>query len=338
MNLSASKGEGMETAIRRREQEVWQACDDLWALFGEMSHLTGDSIRERLVALGRSRGSPNEIYKYRKTWIKSRGVDAMDQRDISEEASDPISRAVRMVHENLQNESNRRIDLLKEEHRQELFLRDEQVRLSKEAIDSLMAEFNSLKESLKRMTTELEERSAEYLAEIEVRKALERENALQKTLAEQQIRARDELLKEIKEIHEKEVLKMSSRIDAMAEEKKLLGQEYSEKLTAQKIDLYNQEILTREHIKARSALEQDLLTVREKIIEKDKKIAWLIQENQQMAESIVRKSAELLSQKATIDLVMRDRKNLSISLKRAEIEVAKQRAMSKLQGGRPHIQ
>ena len=64
----------MEMAIRRREQEVWQACDDLWALFGDFGSLTGDAIRDRLVALGKSRGSPNEIYRYRKTWELSRKV------------------------------------------------------------------------------------------------------------------------------------------------------------------------------------------------------------------------------------------------------------------------
>ena len=90
----------MEIATRRREQEVWQACDDLWALHGEMFALTGDAIRDRLVHLGKNRGSPNELYRYRKTWIVSRRVNT--KAEISDESElDPISRAVKLVHEHI---------------------------------------------------------------------------------------------------------------------------------------------------------------------------------------------------------------------------------------------
>ncbi len=38
INLVIKKnGAKMEVAFRRREQEVWQACDDLWALHGDLS-------------------------------------------------------------------------------------------------------------------------------------------------------------------------------------------------------------------------------------------------------------------------------------------------------------
>lgn len=64
----------MEQARTRREAEVWQVCDDLWAQKGEWGALTGDAIRDKLVQLGYKRGSPNEIYKYRHTWKLSRHI------------------------------------------------------------------------------------------------------------------------------------------------------------------------------------------------------------------------------------------------------------------------
>ena len=101
----------MELALRRREQEVWQACDDLWALHGDLKQLTGDAIRDRLLGLGKSRGSPNEIYKYRKSWSLSRRIDNNSATEPFED-NDPISRAVRMVHEKLLDEAEEKVETL----------------------------------------------------------------------------------------------------------------------------------------------------------------------------------------------------------------------------------
>src|SRR5258708_7374209 len=103
----------MELPTRRREQEVWQACDDLWAIHGHNKTLTGDAIRDRLLALGLSKGSPNEIYKYRKTWEQSRGVFLGSPQVAQLTDDDPISRAVRVVHEKIQSEASSRLDNLK---------------------------------------------------------------------------------------------------------------------------------------------------------------------------------------------------------------------------------
>lgn len=327
-----AKGDGMEVATRRREQEVWQACDDLWAISGDLGHLTGDAIRERLVALGKSRGSPNEIYKYRKTWVSSRGVSA---KSSTEESTDPIFRAVRIVHENLQNESLEKIEALKAEHEQELFKKEEELELQKKAIDSLMEEYQAQKRGMEQISAELQVKSLEHMAEVEIRKALEREIELEKTLNKQVLLGKAEVLRELKDAHTLEIAKINKRIDDLLSEKKLLGQEYSEQLTAQKIALYNQEALTKEQAKIASVFEQELMILREKILERDSKITWLMNENNKMADLIRQKSAELLAQKAGFDLALSGQRNLVNSLKRAELEVAKLRVMSRLLSSRP---
>lgn len=313
-------------AVRRREQEVWQACDDLWALSGDISGITGDAIRERLVILGKSRGSPNEIYKYRKTWFKSRNISA-DKEVVDE--GDPISRAVRLVHENLQNETDQKVANLQHEHELELLKKDEELIFSKKALDSLMEEYALVQKKLDDHIILLEAKTAQYLAEIEVRKALEREIALNKALAAQQLQTQENLLAELKRAHYEENLRAQNRESELLNELKRMGQEYSENITTQKIAIYNQEQANIELLNETSRLENEILAAKEKLLDKDKKIAWLMGENNQMADKISEKSAELLVKKTSLDILAADRKTLNISLKRAEIEVAKLRIMAK---------
>lgn len=316
----------MEVAVRRREQEVWQACDDLWALSGDISGITGDAIRERLVVLGKSRGSPNEIYKYRKTWFKSRNISA--DREIVDEG-DPISRAVRLVHENLQSETDQKVAKLQQEHELELLKKDEELIFSKKALDSLMEEYSLVQKKLDDHIILLEAKTAQYLAEIEVRKALEREITLNKALAAQQLQTQENLLAELKRAHYEENLRAQNRESELLNELKRMGQEYSENITTQKIAIYNQEQANIELLNETSRLENEILAAKEKLVDKDKKISWLMNENNQMADKISEKSAELLVKKTSLDILAADRKTLNISLKRAEIEVAKLRIMAK---------
>jgi hypothetical protein len=316
----------MEIATRRREQEVWQACDDLWALSGDMAHMTGDAIRERLLSLGKSRGSPNEIYKYRKTWVQSRGVSST--QEIHGE-SDPISRAVRMVHENLQNESLEKIELLKAEHEQEIFKKDEEIKSYKSSIDSLMEEFRDLKNNLEQISLKLKEKSLEHDSEVEIRKVLERDLSLQKVLREQELKSKDLILQELKIAHGLEISKQAKLIEDLLAQKKLLGQEYSENLTAQKINLHNQEILTKEQEKIALSLESELLAMREKFIDQEQKITWLKEENGNLAKNIVQKDQEILSHKSRYDLVFHDRKTFQYALKKAELQIAKLRLINR---------
>lgn len=106
----------MNTPQTRRENEVWQACDELWALHASFKSLTGDGIRERLQALGYKKGSPNEVYKYRRTWQQSRGVkNELEFHGDEIENNDPISRAVSLVYEQLHAQSQSELSKLGEE-------------------------------------------------------------------------------------------------------------------------------------------------------------------------------------------------------------------------------
>lgn len=104
----------MDTPKTRRENEVWQACDDLWALNASLEALKGDQIRDQLLKLGYKKGSPNEIYKYRQTWRESRGIS---EKSLSQtaEVADPISRAVSLVYEQIQSEAQQKITLIQNE-------------------------------------------------------------------------------------------------------------------------------------------------------------------------------------------------------------------------------
>lgn len=104
----------MDAPKTRRENEVWQACDDLWALNTNLESLKGDAIRDQLIKLGYKKGSPNEIYKYRSTWKESRGIS---DKSLAEtvEVADPISRAVSLVYQQIQNEAQQKITVLQNE-------------------------------------------------------------------------------------------------------------------------------------------------------------------------------------------------------------------------------
>lgn len=107
----------LSTPNTRREREVWQACDDLWAQSPSSRHLTGDNIRDRLVQLGYKRGSPNEIYRYRSSWKQSRGIsDTQDEAETESRVSDPISRAVSLVYEQMRSQTSETIDKLTEDY------------------------------------------------------------------------------------------------------------------------------------------------------------------------------------------------------------------------------
>lgn len=108
--------DALSTPKTRRESEVWQACDDLWAQNSSARTLTGDNIRDQLLKLGYKRGSPNEIYRYRTSWRESRGItDIGEQSDTDVKSSDPISRAVSMVYDQMRTQATDEIEKLTEE-------------------------------------------------------------------------------------------------------------------------------------------------------------------------------------------------------------------------------
>ncbi len=69
----------MKNKQGRREGEVWDACEEL---FGESRKLTLDQIQLKLEEQGLDRGSPNYIYKYRKTWADSKGITQEEMKTL----------------------------------------------------------------------------------------------------------------------------------------------------------------------------------------------------------------------------------------------------------------
>jgi len=134
----------MKNKLGRREGEVWDACDEL---LGEEKKITLDTIQDKLEELGFDRGSPNYIYKYRKTWLDHKGM-TMDEL-----------KALAFEHEReaLRRESNQDElpkPLLK---RFELFVREIKEGLKREyseKLDSLSHENDSLKSAIKSLDVE----------------------------------------------------------------------------------------------------------------------------------------------------------------------------------------
>ncbi len=250
----------MEIASRRREQEVWQACDDLWALYGDLGSITGDAIRERLLVSGKSRGSPNEIYKYRKTWGQSRGINKEPQSPPQAE-SDPISRAVRMVHEKIQSEAQEHIDRLKQEFDTALEAKDGEITQVKEDLAALVNEYSTLQHDFSKLGQENKALLEQLSAEIEVRKSGEKELSIQKANYAQIVRSHEQILVElnknqaiaiehIKDAFNRVESSLRAQIEESEREKKRLGQEYSEDLNKVRLEKYTIETNSKE-LKAR---------------------------------------------------------------------------------------
>lgn len=112
----------MDIPNTRRESEVWQACDDLWNHEGDLSKITGDALRDHLVILGYKKGSPNEIYKFRRSWKIARGISELDLGEHEQKSliSDPVIRAVSLVYEQIQTEARDQLVQVQQSYEEKL--------------------------------------------------------------------------------------------------------------------------------------------------------------------------------------------------------------------------
>lgn len=88
----------------RKEQEIWQACDDLLAVGKTVREITGEAIAVRLRELRYKAGSSNERYKYRDSWMAARGLSREEQNKNVADISDPISRAATIFRDGIERE------------------------------------------------------------------------------------------------------------------------------------------------------------------------------------------------------------------------------------------
>ncbi len=129
----------------RRENEVWKACDDLWALHALPNKITGDAIRDQLIVLGYKKGSPNEMYKFRRSWKMSRGIsDVETGGEPADSPSDPISRAVALVYEQIQSESQDHLEKMHQDFADKLQKSHQEYSVLKEAHEKLQAHHQTL--------------------------------------------------------------------------------------------------------------------------------------------------------------------------------------------------
>lgn len=249
----------MEVATRRREQEVWQACDDLWALHGDLKTLTGDAIRDHLLSLGKSRGSPNEIYKYKKSWLNSRKPSQNGGTGYDEDENDPITRAVRLVHEKLQFDTSEQIEALKVQYEQKLQEKEQEKEGVREDLTKVIDEYSKLQHDHTRIAKELSEKKIELEAEIAIRIATDNELSSERKKNQLLTQSYDQSLKELKAAHEshlaslkqlyeEEQVSFNRRLQLLEQEKKELGHEFSENLNELRLKEYNL-LITNEKLK-----------------------------------------------------------------------------------------
>ena len=244
----------MEQPKTRRENEIWQACDDLWAQHATLSKITGDAIRDQIVMLGYKKGSPNEIYKFRKTWQLSRGI-SNEQAGSGPESnpSDPIGRAVSLVYEQIHTQAQEEIAELKATHQAEieaLQKTHEELKATHETVLGEKADLLNEQDRLQKINQTLEKTLSEK--EKEQATTLERLKTTEK-LFEQHRTDTVLLLAEIKSFQEKEVDLWRNQIKELKNEKekelsllnqklKEQGHAFSEELSSLKVE--NRNLLT----------------------------------------------------------------------------------------------
>lgn len=327
----------MEIAGRRREQEVWQACDDLWALSGDFGAITGDAIRERLLALGKSRGSPNEIYKYRKTWSSSRGV-VKEAHALPALESDPITRAVQLVHEKLQSEAQEQIETLNSSFSETLEKHEEALRLEKENLAALLNEYSVLQQELAQQKTRIKQFEEQIAAEIDVRKATEKELAIEKARYSEQEKAHEQKIQAaeshyqqslvaIKELYSKLENNLKSDILRLELENKTLGHQFSEKLNEVKLQHYQLEIHKKELEKNLDALNGDMLMAEQKTSAQETQIKTLLEECLKWQAQVAERNLLIKFNEAQHTALKKELKEMERALRQRDTKIARLRMM-----------
>jgi hypothetical protein len=329
----------MEIATRRREQEVWQACDDLWALYGEPGSLTGEAIKERLVTLGKSRGSPNEIYKYRKTWEQSRGLNNKGTEARSFAEDDPITRAVRLVHEKLAAEAEEQIAAISQSSEARVAELEQLLESEKKNVAQTLHEYNQLLHKLDETKADLKNHENLLVAETTVRQACERELQQNRLIMQDKEQAHERLLQELTKQHQSEVLRMQSensimrdeakrRELALVEELKKKGAEFSEELNLMRTANYNAQILAQKY-----SQETVILKEKQALLEGhfEQQLAALHQQIDEHKVSMSHAHAQWHHAAARLTESARERRKLATTLKKCELRLARLRAMLKVE-------
>lgn len=100
----------------RKEREVWHACDHLWEE-GLPLNMTGETIAEKLQALGYHRGSNTDIHRFKKSWMTNKGLSSRDVSvtNKSRPLPDLILLAAKALREEMQAEADQEIQRIQQD-------------------------------------------------------------------------------------------------------------------------------------------------------------------------------------------------------------------------------
>ena len=161
----------------RREKEIWHACEMLWQQPPHLRKLTGDAIQAQLLALNYKKGSPNEVYRYRRTWQETRGLSLSDQHHETGTITspptlpDPINRAVSLVRDEIFSEAEQNIKKIIESFEQERQVFEEKIQALEAQVLEIKAYNQKLHETQTQLESEIKEKNNQidlYLSDIKI--------------------------------------------------------------------------------------------------------------------------------------------------------------------------
>ena len=232
----------------RREREVWGACDALYTLHGEFEKLTGDNLRDQLLSMGHKKGSPNEVYRYRKSWTLARGILAEKDGESAQKTDDPITRAVGLVHEQLKAESQNELERIRKNYEDTIesltLRRDELEELAAgqaEELGALKLESRGQKSEIRDLNRKLGELSEENIVlETKVKELglhLKQNQDYFKGLKHTIAAAHTHELEELRKAHKSQAEEAKKTIQALKAELKTLGTNAMDESNALKSDI-----------------------------------------------------------------------------------------------------
>ena len=208
----------MDKPRTRKEQEVWQACDDLLAMGKAVKEITGEAIGVRLRELKYKAGSTTQRYQFRDSWMAARGLSREDVRSLEpNELTDPIARATAVYKEGLERE-------LQKEYEQKYQSLEALVAERQAEADQWQAKCSELQIKLQDSQQQNDNVSQRYKIQSDNLQSIHEENiSLKSSVSEQekQLTALQVMLEKREAQYLEEKKTLSSRFDAVLEEFKV---------------------------------------------------------------------------------------------------------------------
>jgi chromosome segregation ATPase len=205
-----------------RQQLIYETLDHVWEIHQGKKLPTYEESSKRLAALGHSKGSPNEFYKYRPRWMEERGY--ADPKTQIEPLPDPIEQATNALRRKILEEAEEKIKGYQSDYETKLAeLHKENTRIA-EALATLTQEHELLKTHYQTQTFELEdskklcEITSELLAQAEsdIIIAQKERDAIQ-TESENWREVSQQSLKEIREINAQQCEQFAAALKEVSE-------------------------------------------------------------------------------------------------------------------------